>query len=76
MTLAIAFIVILSIYIYNFIDSSNVAYVPVLQIAEENLRHGDYAGVNIQDVLFYNRVPKTGSSSMESMLKKLQVSVL
>ena len=73
LTLAITVTVILIVYIHDFIKSSNVEYVPVLQIAEDELRKFDFAGVDVQDILFYNRVPKTGSSSMESMLTKLQV---
>ena len=75
LTFAFAVIVILSIYIRDLIESSNVEYVPVPQIAEKDLRKVDFAGMDPQDILFYNRVPKTGSSSMKSMLTKLQVGV-
>ena len=75
LTSVVALIVILSIYIRDLIESSNVEYVPVPQIAEKDLRKVDFAGMDPQDILFYNRVPKTGSSSMKSMLTKLQVGV-
>ena len=71
-TLAVAILILFGVYIHDFIRSLNVEYVPVLQLHDDNL-HGDVLGMDIQDILFYNRVPKTGSTSMMSMLKNLQV---
>ena len=71
-TLVVAILILIGIYIHDFIRSFNVEYVPVLQVSEDTLTY-DVLGMNIQNVLFYNRVPKTGSSSMKSMLTKLQV---
>ena len=71
-TLVVAILILIGIYIHDFIRSFNVEYVPVLQVSEDTLNY-DVLGMNIQNVLFYNRVPKTGSSSMKSMLTKLQV---
>ena len=77
-TLAVAILILFGVYIHDFIRSFNVEYIAVLQLPEdENVYaslNDDVLGMNIQDILFYNRVPKTGSSSMMSMLTKLQVS--
>ena len=71
-TLAAAVFLYLCIFIRDCIKSYHVEYVPVLQIPDDPTRY-DFMGMNLQDILFYNRVPKTGSSSMSAMLEKLQV---
>ena len=72
LTFAVAILILFGVYIHDFIRSLNVEYVPVLQLHDDTLPN-DVLGMNIQDILFYNRVPKTGSSSMMSMLTNLQV---
>ena len=71
-TLVVAILILIGIYIHDLIRSFNVEYVPVLQLPDDTLPD-KVLGMNIQNVLVYNRVPKTGSSSMKSMLTKLQV---
>ena len=73
-TLVVAILILIGIYIHDFVRSFNVEYVPVLQFPDDTLRD-NVLGMNIQNILFYNRVPKTGSSSMKSMLTQLQVCV-
>ena len=73
-SVAIAALIFSGVYIHDFLRSLNVEYIPVVPLPDATI-HDDVLGMDIQDVLFYNRVPKTGSSSMMSMLRKLQVRI-
>ena len=71
---AIAVLILSGAYIHDFLRSVNVEYIPVVPLPDATL-HEDVLGMDIQNILFYNRVPKTGSSSMMGMLRKLQVRI-
>ena len=70
----IAVLIFSGVYIHDFLRSLNVEYIPVVPLPDATL-HEDVLGMDIQNILFYNRVPKTGSSSMMGMLRKLQVRI-